>query len=197
MKKRLFASLLVISVLSCKENKHHTEPIVENAVDQSESSVSSSFKRAPSESMVNRTYYELIKNDKALKALDEKIEKVYKETRNTLAVYEEILSVSETFYYDAHNQAKTITDSLLKQQIEKEIKINSDAYDVKTKHIRDIITRINTNKEAIDNLYTAFKIRKTLPEIEKYQKGHPLKADSLNAVINKQNKLLEEIKNLK
>lgn len=45
--------------------------------------------------------------------------------------------------------------------------------------------------------YIVFKIRKTLPEIEKYQTAHPLKTDNLDAFINKQNKLLEELKKLK
>lgn len=197
MKKILFASILALLMVSCKENKHQETSVVENAVDNAESSVSTSFKRAPNESIINRTYYELLKNDKALKTLDDRLKNVHEQTMNVLASYSEILQKSESFYRDAHIQATTITDSLLKQQIEKEIKANSEVYDTKTKSIKDLITKINNNKEAIDNLYTAFKIRKTLPEIGKYQKGHPLKADSLNTIINKQNKLLEELKNLK
>jgi len=38
---------------------------------------------------------------------------------------------------------------------------------------------------------------KTLPEIEKYQNAHPLKTDSLETFIKKQNQLLNELKNLK
>lgn len=49
----------------------------------------------------------------------------------------------------------------------------------------------------IHSHYSAFKIRKTLPEIEKYQNAHPLKTDSLEKFIEKQNKLLIELKNLK
>ncbi|WP_159436354.1 hypothetical protein [Chryseobacterium indoltheticum] len=49
----------------------------------------------------------------------------------------------------------------------------------------------------MNSLYNAFKIKKTLPEIEKYQNAHPLKTDSLNNFINKQNQLLNELKNLK
>lgn len=197
MKKILFASLLGLSVLSCKENKHHADPIVENAVDQSESSVSGSLKRSGNENLIDQIYDEVIKNDKKLKALDDRVLITQQETEKTLQVYNRILARSESYYQEAGYQAKSITDSLLKQQVEKEIKASSDQYNLKVKDITGRIILINRNATALNNLYTAFKIRKTLPEIEKYQKGHPLKADSLNAVINKQNKLLEEIKNFK
>ena len=45
--------------------------------------------------------------------------------------------------------------------------------------------------------YNIFNYPLTLPEIEKYQSAHPLKTDHLDQFINKQNKLLEELKNLK
>ena len=93
--------------------------------------------------------------------------------------------------------SNSVTDSTTKKQIEQEIKTSSDRYRLKTKTIKDLIDKIRKNNVAILDHYVAFKIRKTLPEIEKYQNAHPLKADSLNQFINKQNKLLEELKNLK
>lgn len=196
MKKILFTSTLVLSLLSCRENKTQAEPIIENAVDNAESSVSSSLKRYD-ENLVDQIYSEMIKNDKGLKALDERVLKVQQETGRVLQSYDVILNRSKTYYQEAQNQARAITDSLMKQQIEQEIKASSDQYDLRVKGITDRITQINKNTEALNNLYTAFKIRKTLPEIEKYQKAHPLKTDSLESSINKQNKLLEELKKLK
>jgi hypothetical protein len=77
------------------------------------------------------------------------------------------------------------------------IEESADDYYQKVQKIKDLKHKINRNKHSIYSLYAAFKIRKTLPEIEKYQNAHPLKTDSLNQFINKQNKLLEELKNLK
>ncbi|WP_029293141.1 hypothetical protein [Chryseobacterium hispalense] len=70
-------------------------------------------------------------------------------------------------------------------------------YSLKIKSFKALIFQLTKNAEKISDLYTIFKIRKTLPEIEKYQNAHPLKTDSLENFISKQNQLLNELKNLK
>ncbi len=199
MKKILFASTLALSLLSCRENKSQQAPAVENAVDKAESSVSSSIKKNTRSygNLVHEIYDELLKNNKPLQELDQKIETINKETEETIAEYDNVIGKSETYYNDAVTLSNSVTDSITKKQIEQEIKTSSDRYKLKTKTIKDLIDKIRKNNAAILDHYVAFKIRKTLPEIEKYQNAHPLKADSLNQFINKQNKLLEELKKLK
>lgn len=202
MKKILFASTFVLSLLSCSENKSQQTPVVENAVDNAESSVSGAIKKNTRYSsregnLVHEIYQELIKNDKTLQDLDTRIENIQKETETSISEYDDIIGKSETYYNDATVLSGSITDSTTKKQIEKEIKASSEKYDIKTQTIRDLITKIKANKAALYDQYVAFKIRKTLPEIEKYQSAHPLKTDQLNQFINKQNTLLEELKKLK
>ncbi|SIS68567.1 hypothetical protein SAMN05421786_101994 [Chryseobacterium ureilyticum] len=197
MKKIFFASVFILSIFSCGDTRQQNKPIVENAIDNAESSVSGSFESYRGDNLIDKTYSELIKNDKKLKALDEKIFNSQQESRKVINAYEEIISKSESFYREAENAAKSITDSLTKNQIEKDIQSSKDQYSLKISGINMLITRINQNNADMNSLYTAFKIRKTLPEIEKYQKAHPLKTDSLDQFINKQNQLLEELKKLK
>lgn len=197
MKKILFASVLALSLLSCRESQRQNPPIVENAIDNADSSVSGSFESYRDDNLIDKTYSELIKNDKNLKALDDKILKVRKESIELLRIYEDILGKSNAFYQEARYTAKSITDSLIKQQIEKEIQASANQYNLKTGNIVSLIAKVNTNNVHLNNLYNAFKIKKTLPEIEKYQNAHPLKTDSLDHFINKQNKLIEELKNIK
>lgn len=202
MKKILFASILALSLLSCRENKSRQVPVVENAVDNAESSVSETIKKNTRYSsregnLVHEIYQELIKNDKALLDLDTRIENIQKETENVLSEYTDIIDKSETYYNDATVLSSSITDSTIKKQIEKEIKASSEKYDIKTQTIRDLIAKIKTNRTTLHDQYLVFKIRKTLPKIEKYQSAHPLKTDHLNQFINKQNILLQELKNLK
>ena len=69
MKKILFASILALSLLSCRENQSKQAPVVENAVDNAESSVSGAIKKNTRYSsregnLVHEIYQELIKNDK-------------------------------------------------------------------------------------------------------------------------------------
>ena len=197
MKKIFFASVMTLSLLSCRDNKSVNSP-VDNVIDNAGSSVSGSFKSYRGDELsVNRIYVELIKNDKNLTALNTKIVNTFEESEKTLAVYKNILNTSASYYQDAHQQTKSITDSLVRQQVEKEILASSEKYDLKVKYIKERIDLINKNNETLTSLYTAFKIRKTLPEIEKYQNAHPLQKDSLDHFVNKQNSLLEELKNLR
>jgi len=52
MKKILFSSILILSLVSCSENKPENKPIVQNAVDNANSSVKSSFESSRNENMV-------------------------------------------------------------------------------------------------------------------------------------------------
>jgi hypothetical protein len=202
MKKILFASAVVISLLSCSENKSRQAPTVENAVDNAESSVSGAIKKNTRYSsregnLVHEIYQELIKNGKALQDLDKRITVINQETEDAMTEYDDVIQKSETYYNDATALSNSVTDSVTKKQIEKEIKASSEKYDIKTQTIRDLIVKIKANRTTVHDQYLVFKIRKTLPEIEKYQNAHPLKTDSLNQFINKQNQLLEELKKLK
>lgn len=198
MKNILFASTLALYILSCQENKQQNPSIVENAVDNAESAASGPFKSYRGNNItVDNIYSELIKDDKTLTALNSRIVKTLEETEKVLAVYNSVLETTNSYYQDANERTKDITDSLVKQQVEKEISASADRYDLKVKDITDHISQITKNNEKLVSTYTAFKIRKTLPEIEKYQNAHPLKIDSLNTFISKQNKLLEELKKFK
>jgi len=184
-------------IISCDETKTNP-PIVENAVDNAESSPMSSLKRGRySENMVHQIYNELMKNDKNLKLLDEKISDINEKTQKTISRYEDVINKSAIYYNDAKHLTRAITDSITKKQVEAYIKMSSEKYELKTKNIKDLIQRINGNQSKIKDQYIVFRIKKTIPEIEKYQQAHPLKTDSLTQFINRQNQLLNELKNIK
>lgn len=201
MKKIIITSTLFLLIFSCSKNRSENKPIVENAVDNAESSVSNSITKGTRYSrgtnMVDQIYNELIKNNKNLQTLDNKINNIDDKTDETTLEYNDIINKSETYYNDAKSLVRSVTDSITKKEIEKEIEISSEKYDLKTKNIKDLINKINQNRDKIHNTYIIFKIKKTLPEIEKYQNAHPLKTDSLENFIKKQNLLLNELKNLK
>ena len=184
-------------IISCNENKTNP-PIVENAVDNAESSPMSSLKQGRySENMVHQIYNELMKNDKSLKVLDEKIIDINEKTQKTISRYEDVINKSAIYYNDAEHLTRAITDSITKGQVKADIKISSEKYELKTKNIKDLIQRINENQSKIKDQYIVFRIKKTISEIEKYQQAHPLKTDSLNQFINKQNQLLSDLKKIR
>ncbi|WP_353145909.1 hypothetical protein [Chryseobacterium sp.] len=196
MKKIFFASVLTLSILSCRENKSYNNDIVENAAENTESSIS--LKRlSKTQDIFNGIYYEKIKNDDELKEIDKKISLIQDDADKIRRIYNSVIANSDDYYLIAKNQAKGINDSVLRKEMMNLLKESSDKYYLKVQKIKELKHTININKQSIYSLYSAFKIRKTLPEIEKYQNAHPLKTDSLDSFINKQNKLLEELKNLK
>ncbi|MCA6066428.1 hypothetical protein JI747_004500 [Chryseobacterium sp. RG1] len=199
MKKTLITSTLFLLIISCSESSSENKPLVENTVDNADSSIKNSFESGSryEQNMIDKIYSELIKNDKKLSTLDDKILKAYENQRKVLEYYNVVLDKSDGYYQDAIHLTNTINDSILKHQIENEIRANSEKYNEKTRNIQNLISRLNKNEQDINSFYTAFKIRKTLPKIEKYQNAHPLKTNSLENFIKKQNQLLNELKNLK
>lgn len=197
MKKILIPSTLFLLIFSCSEGRFENKPIVENTVDNTDSSIKGSFSSRDNDNMIDKIYSELIKNDKKLSALDDRMLKSYDNQKKILEYYNVVLDKSEDYYRDAYYQTNTVTDSLLKNQLKSQIKLNAEKYDLKIKNVKTLISQLTTNSERINDLYTAFKIRKTLPEIEKYQNAHPLKTDSLETFMKKQNQLLNELKKLK
>ncbi|MBD8081546.1 hypothetical protein [Chryseobacterium caseinilyticum] len=197
MKKSLISTSLFLLIFSCSE-KPENKPLENNVVDNVESSSSISLKSVRGKgNLVLNIYSEMLKNDKKLQNLEQQIENVYKNTDVVISEYENIINKSDSYYNDAEQLTRSVTDSLVKKKIEKEIKFSSEKYDLKTKKIKDLIVQINKNTSVIQDQHTIIKIRKTLPEIEKYQNAHPLKTDSLENFINKQNQLLNELRNLK
>ncbi|KQS92467.1 hypothetical protein [Chryseobacterium sp. Leaf394] len=197
MKKSLISTSLFLLIFSCSE-KPENKPLENNVVDNVESSSSISLKSARGKgNLVLDIYSEMLKNDKKLQNLEQQIENVYKNTNVVISEYENIINKSDSYYNDAEQLTRSITDSLVKKEIERDIKFSYERYDLKTKKIKDLIVLINKNTSVIQDQHTIFKIRKTLPEIEKYQNAHPLKTDSLDNFINKQNQLLNELRNLK
>jgi hypothetical protein len=199
MKKILITSTLFLLIFSCSESTPENKPLVENTVDNADSSIKNSLESGSryERNMIDKIYSELIKNDKELSAFDDKISKVHQKSRKVFEYYNVVLDKSDGYYQDAIHLTNTINDSVLKHQIENEIRVNSEKYNEKTRSIQNLISKLNKNEQDINSLYTAFKIRKTLPEIEKYQNAHPLKTDSLENFIKKQNQLLSELKNIK
>lgn len=196
MKKILFASALALSILSCTESKSENAPAMENAVDNADSKLSST-RYSKGQNMLDAIYYEQIKNDESLKRLDKKIILLQEDSRKVKDLYNDILRKNDEYYSDAEYGAKSINDSVLRKQIINLVKESSDKYYLKTQKLKKLTIQINRNSQTIYSYYVAFKIRKTLPEIEKYQNAHPLKTDSLENFIKKQNELLNELKKLK
>lgn len=196
MKKTFLFLSLTLAVYSCKENNSDKNEIVEKAAENTESSFP--IKRmSKSQDILNGIYSELLKNDKELQKLDEKINSIQKDGKIIKNIYSDIVSNSDDYYLLAKNSAKSIQDSILRKEILGLVENSSDKFNVKKNKLEELKKQVRLNNNRIFSFYQALKIRRTLPEIEKYQKANPLKSDSLSLFINKQNQLLTELQNIK
>lgn len=195
--KNLLLIILLLPVFSCNE-KIAENPKQNNAVADAESSISGKLESGSryESSLVDKIYYELIKNDEKLKNFDERLKNIFETSSKTISEKQKVLSKSNQYYDDAHSIVKNYGDSLLKKQTEALIKASSERYDAKTLTLRNLITQLEKGNTSIADHYSAFKIRKTLSEIEKYQNQNPLDSKDLEKLIIKQNQLLAEIKKL-
>lgn len=196
MKKIIITFSISLLVISCKKDIPAENKIVEKAAGNTESSFP--IKRmGKSQDILDGMYSELIKNDLKLQALNEKVISTRKDSKIIEDLNVDILKNTTDYYDQAENSAKSIQDSVLKKEIMELVNNSSDNYYVKKDKFEELKRQLKINNEKIYSFYQAVKIRKTLPEIEKYQKANPLKTDSLINFINKQNQLLNELKNLK
>ncbi|WP_139423509.1 hypothetical protein [Chryseobacterium mulctrae] len=195
MKKIIITSTLFLLIVSCNQ-KGAENKIVDTAAENTESSFP--IKRmSNAQNILDGIYSELIKNDAELQKLDKKVNAITSDSKIMKELYSDIINNSNDYYNIAESNAKAINDSLLKKEILAIVTNSSEKFTQKKIKFEELVKQVNINNHKIYSFYQAFKIRKTLPEIEKYQNAHPLKTDSLNNFINKQNELLNELKNLK
>lgn len=197
--KKLFFLTVGFIFLSCNRNGNNSDNIQnqqDNIVQNVESS-SSSFRFKRGSNLLDAIYYESIKNDEKLKQIDEKINLIEKQSRELISQKDEIINKSNEYYSDADLEAKSINDSILRRQILSLLQNSSEKYNLKLKSIKNAIAQIKANNNKMENFYSAFKIKRTLPEIEKFQKQNPISEDDLNKLIKQQELLIENVKQLK
>lgn len=196
MKKILIISCIVLFVSSCRNKNSEHDEIVEKAAENTESSLP--IKRmSNTENILDGIYSELIKKDSELQKLDSKVNSLQKDQRIIKDLYSDIIQNTDDYYRIAGIEAKGIQDSILKNEILALVNNSSENFNTKKVKFEEMMKQLNLNYHKIYSFYNSVKIRRTLPEIEKYQKAHPLKTDSLESLINKQNQLLDELKNMK
>lgn len=196
MIKKLINAAFIFLIISCSDGKTDGTQMVEKAAENTESDFP--IKRLRNtQDILDGIYTEYIKNNKDLQSLDSKIADIQNDKQQVMKIYNDVIGNSEDYYKSAEYRAKWIRDSATKKEILSLLKNSGESYFIKTKRLNELKRKINQNYFEIYAWYDAFKIRKTLGEIEKYQNAHPLEADSLENFIRKQKNILNKLKNLK
>ena len=199
MKKIITICILVFLSSCSKENttpkvtpKNETDKVI--LKDDNEGSFTRFSKDgAP---LIEKIYYKLIENDPHLKKLDEDIYQLNNENNDYNRAIENILQKPEDYYSDAKNRTKRLRDSLLKKEIIGLIELSEKKFRSNTSSLNEKMKSTRLHYYTINDLYNVFKIKKTLPAIEEFQKTIP-DNQKIDSIIKEQEKLILELKNLK
>lgn len=196
MIKNILRCAFVFLVVSCSNEKTDGSQIVEKAAKNTESNFP--IKRLNnSQDILDGIYAEYIKNHKDLQNIESEVSDIQNDKQLVTKIYNDVIGNSEDYYKSAEYRAKWIRDSATKKEILSLLRNSEESYFLKTKRLDELKRKISQNYFEIYNWYDVFKIRKTLGEIEKYQNEHPLKADSLENFIRKQENIINKLKTLK
>ncbi|PPZ91373.1 hypothetical protein C3729_08070 [Cloacibacterium normanense] len=197
--KKLITIISIVSLISCNKEAR-TEAIPKNETDKVilKDNDIKSFSRYSNDnnSLIEKIYYKIIENDQNLTKLDEEISKLNDESREYKRSLDDILQKPDDYYKDAKYRTKFLKDSLLKKEILKLIESSEKNFTKNTSVLKGKMKQTNLNTISINELYSIYKIRKTLPAIEDFQKTIP-NNKKIDSIINEQEKLIQQLKSLK
>jgi len=197
--KKIITIISIVSLISCNKEAR-TEAIPKNETDKIilKDNDIKSFSRYSNDNnpLIEKIYYKIIENDQNLTKLDEEISKLNDESREYKRSLDDILQKPDDYYKDAKYRTKFLKDSLLKKEILKLIESSEKNFTKNTSVLKGKMKQTNLNTISINELYSIYKIRKTLPAIEDFQKTIP-NNKKIDSIINEQEKLIQQLKSLK
>lgn len=197
--KKLITIISIVSLISCNKEAR-TEAIPKNETDKVilKDNDIKSFSRYSNDNnpLIEKIYYKIIENDQNLTKLDEEISKLNDESREYKRSLDDILQKPDDYYKDAKYRTKFLKDSLLKKEILKLIESSEKNFTKNTSVLKGKMKQTNLNTISLNELYSIYKIRKTLPAIEDFQKTIP-ENKKIDSIINEQEKLIQQLKSLK
>ena len=197
--KKIITIISIVSLISCNKEAR-TEAIPKNETDKIilKDNDIKSFSRYSNDNnpLIEKIYYKIIENDQNLTKLDEEISKLNDESREYKRSLDDILQKPDDYYKDAKYRTKFLKDSLLKKEILKLIESSEKNFTKNTSVLKGKMKQTNLNTISLNELYSIYKIRKTLPAIEDFQKTIP-NNKKIDSIINEQEKLIQQLKSLK
>lgn len=197
--KKIITIISIVSLISCNKEAR-TEAIPKNETDKIilKDNDIKSFSRYSNDNnpLIEKIYYKIIENDQNLTKLDEEISKLNDESREYKRSLDDILQKPDDYYKDAKYRTKFLKDSLLKKEILKLIESSEKNFTKNTSVLKGKMKQTNLNTISLNELYSIYKIRKTLPAIEDFQKTIP-ENKKIDSIINEQEKLIQQLKSLK
>ena len=87
-----------------------------------------------------------------------------------------------------------ISDSIMAEKVRKELSASKEKFNKLISNLNESDSTINRTYKKIQDRYIVFKIQKTIPVIENFQKEKLFDNNKLKDFIKEQNKVIEQIK---
>ncbi|WP_125719595.1 hypothetical protein [Flavobacterium ustbae] len=187
---KIYILFSLIALTSCKQENTNIKENEEPKALQEEGIGLGRFKSR--DNLVDNLYQELVDKSPKLKALEDELHAL--NPRDTTAIFHNYDNKSYNYYGSAKGQMEGIRDSILKKKIKSLIDKSSDQYGSQKAELESLVSTIDEKRTEITNYHTALKIVLTLPLIEQYQKENLPEKSPFEKVIEKENQLLEKVK---
>ena len=152
----------------------------------------SSYKRGYS-SVTEQLYNELLEKDEELKQIEEKIKKLSDDNYKNNIEINKFLSNNSIYYSEVKSYAKTIQDSILRNEIISKINLSEEDYKNKTADIKALKDILNKKITDLNDYKTALKIVLTDKSIKSYQDNYEQDTTSISKLINRYNNIIKNI----
>ncbi len=200
--KKLFFIVLVITLFSCNEtikNKNQTNPneILAQTPQVLEARQDSKFtyisKRGGSDIVVE-LYNEAVEKNEELKQLNEQINQIYQIKNDSLTAYSKFSKTNQTYWTSATNHINQIQDSVLRQSILEVFEAIEQNYKTKMADYEPKIAEIQRKDILLSDQLILMKLFISESMIKNYQLNEKPAIKTLETIIEKYNKLVEESK---
>jgi hypothetical protein len=190
--KILISTIIVLTLVSCKNNRTQDKPIPETpkALDDKGSSYEFISKRSYDD-LVESLYNELLSKNMDLKKLEDKIDELNKSKSDTTNLFNIYNGKNQTYFSSVDGHISDIKDSLLKDKMRYLIVNNMTKYNSSIARHKELLKIIDAKNMTISDLHNVLKIIKTLPLIEKYQEDNLPSTKLFEGLIKRQDEVIK------
>lgn len=161
MKNLLFISTLLL-LFSCKEKTENAVVAAENSNVILSVGSQKGSRYSKGSFLIDAIYFEMIKDDKVLKALDEEINLIRNNSDELISQKQELLDKPREYFGEANQKITEVKDSVLKKEMQNFIKESADKFTTSSKELHFIMRKSDSNMRTINQHYDFFKIKKNI-----------------------------------
>lgn len=149
-----------------------------------------------SKDLVDELYFQAVKQNNNLEAIEEDIEKFYKRKSEAMEKYNSFTVYNNRYYSDARANANNIADTSTRKKAVEIITKGETRYRSKLAGWESVIASLSKNEKELTDLHTLLKILVTEPIMEKYQQNNLPDSNKASEVNDDLKKVIQKIKEL-